>query len=148
MSLQTIMTDGGISLLALLTIIQLAPIKVNPWSAIAKTIGRAVNADVLQELAEMKKTQKETREKLEGHIKMDDERMADTYRTKILRFNNELLREIDHTREEFIEVLSDIDEYERYCKEHPDYKNNRAVHAVANIKRVYDERLEKRDFLQ
>ena len=148
MNLQEIITGGGISLFVLLTIIQIAPVKINPWGAIAKAFGRAINAEVLKELAEMKATQKETREKLEAHIDMDDERMADVHRTRILHFNNELLREIDHTKEEFIEALTDIDEYEQYCKDHPNYKNNRAVHAVANIKRVYDDRLEKHDFLQ
>lgn len=148
MNLQEIITGGGISLFVLLTIIQIAPVKINPWGAIAKAFGRAINAEVLKELAEMKATQKETREKLEAHIDMDDERMADVHRTRILHFNNELLREIDHTKEEFIETLADIDEYEQYCKDHPNYKNNRAVHAVANIKRVYDDRLEKHDFLQ
>ncbi len=148
MSIQEIIARGGISFFALLTIIQIVPVKVNPWSAIAKAFGRAINAEVLKELAEMKKTQKETREKLEAHVEMDDERMADVHRTRILHFNNELLRDIEHTKEEFIEALADIDEYEQYCKDHPRYKNNRAVHATANIKRVYDERLEKRDFLQ
>ena len=148
MNLQEIITGGGISLFVLLTIIQIAPVKINPWGAIAKAFGRAINAEVLKELAEMKATQKETREKLEAHIDMDDERMADVHRTRILHFNNELLREIDHTKEEFIEALADIDEYEQDCKDHPNYKNNRAVHAVANIKRVYDDRLEKHDFLQ
>lgn len=148
MNLQEIITGGGISLFVLLTIIQIAPVKINPWGAIAKAFGRAINAEVLKELAEMKAAQKETREKLEAHIDMDDERMADVHRTRILHFNNELLREIDHTKEEFIEALADIDEYEQYCKDHPNYKNNRAVHAVANIKRVYDDRLEKHDFLQ
>ncbi|MBD5504584.1 MAG: hypothetical protein HDR09_12880 [Lachnospiraceae bacterium] len=148
MSIQEFITGGSISLFALLTVIQIVPVKVNPWSAIAKAFGRAINAEVLNELAEMKETQKETREKLEAHIEMDDERMADVHRTRILHFNNELLRDIEHTKEEFIEALADIDEYEQYCKDHPKYKNNRAVHAIANIKRVYDERLEKRDFLQ
>ena len=37
--------------------------------------------------------------------------------------------------------------YERYCREHPDYQNGRAVHAIANIGRVYDDRLKKHDFL-
>lgn len=148
MSLQEILTGGGISLFVLATIIQIAPVRINPWSAIAKALGRTINADVMVELAEMKKVQKQTQEKLEAHIIMDDVRMADTYRTKILRFNNELLRDIDHTKEEFIEALSDIDEYENYCKEHQNYKNNRAVHAIRNIQRVYDERLEKHDFLQ
>lgn len=35
---------------------------------------------------------------------------------------------------------------ERYCKEHPEYENNRAVLAIQNIERVYSERLEKHDF--
>lgn len=148
MGLQEILACGGISVFALTTLIQICPIKVNPWSALAKALGRAINADVMAELSEMKKVQKQTREKLEEHIDLDDERMADTHRTKILRFNNELLRDIDHTKEEFIEALADIDEYESYCNGHPAYKNNRAVHAIGNIKRVYDERLEKHDFLQ
>ena len=40
-----------------------------------------------------------------------------------------------------------IDSYEDYCKNHPDYKNSRCVHAVANIERVYDQLLVTGDFL-
>ena len=145
---------GGSGLLIALTMIELAPIKVNPWSAIRKALkktaaafGRAINADVMNELAEVKTVQKETRERLDKHIKIDDERNADEHRRKILHFNNELLRDIPHSEEDFIEALSEIDFYEDYCREHPDYKNNRAVHAIANIERCYDERLVKKDFL-
>lgn len=125
---------------ALATVIEISPLKINPWTAIAKAIGRAINADVLTEL-------KQTREKLDEHIRVDDERNADLRRTHILHFNNELIREIPHTKEDFIEILSDIDVYEAYCREHPDYKNNRAIHAIANIGRVYDDRLQKHDFI-
>ena len=55
--------------------------------------------------------------------------------------------DIPHTQEDFIEILHEIDLYEKYCDTHPEYENNRATHAVANIKRVYDERLVKHDFL-
>ena len=146
MSLKEIMAIGGGSFLGLLTLIQISPIKVNPWTWIARCIGRAFNADVLKELDELKKEQEGTRSKLEDHIKTDGENRADERRANILRFNNELVREIPHTREEFLEILADIDVYERYCKDNPDYKNNRAVHAIANIGRVYDERLKKHDF--
>lgn len=131
---------GGGLLAVLLTLVQIAPIKVNPWSAIAKAIGRAVNADVLRELDTVT-------QKLDTHIRVDDERNADSYRTRILQFNNELLREILHTREDFIEILAVIDDYESYCRDHEDYKNNRATCAIENIKRVYMERLQKHDFL-
>ena len=131
---------GGGLLCALLTLVQIAPVKINPWSAIAKAIGKAINADVLRELDTVT-------QKLDTHIRVDDERNADSYRTRILQFNNELLREIQHTREDFIEILAVIDDYESYCRDHEDYKNNRATCAIENIKRVYMERLQKHDFL-
>ena len=131
---------GGGLLAVLLTLVQIMPRKINQWSAIAKAVGRAVDADVLRELDTVTR-------KLDTHIRVDDERNADSYRTRILQFNNELLREIMHTREDFIEILAVIDDYERYCREHKEYKNNRAVCAIENIKRVYMERLQKHDFL-
>ena len=146
MPLKEYLTIGGGGLVVLLTLIQISPIKINPWSWIARCIGRAFNADVLKQLDELKKEQEGTRSKLEDHIKTDEEDRADERRANILRFNNELVREIPHTREEFLEILTDIDVYERFCRDHPDYKNNRAVHAIANIGRVYDERLKKHDF--
>lgn len=130
----------------LLTLVQISPIKIDPWSWIAKCIGRSFNADVLKKLNELQAEQEGTRSKLEAHIKADDENRADERRTNILRFNNELIRGLPHTKEEFVEILADIDVYERYCKNHPEYENNRAVHAIANIGRVYDERLKKHDF--
>lgn len=146
MSIKDILLNGGGVLLLLLTIIQIAPIKINPWSALAKAIGRAVNADVLKELEEVKEAQKATDNKLTAHVKKDDERDADRHRKNILDFNNELVRDIPHDQEQFIDIMGEIDLYERYCSEHPEYQNNRAVHAVANINRVYDIRLRKQDF--
>ena len=131
---------GGGLLAVLLTLVQIAPVKINPWSAIAKAIGNAINADVLRELDTVT-------QKLDTHIRVDDERNADSYRTRILQFNNELLREIQHTREDFIEILAVIDDHESYCRDHKEYKNNRAVCAIENIKRVYMDRLQKHDFL-
>lgn len=134
MTLQEILVDGSGLLLVLMTLVQIAPVKINPWSALAKAIGKAINADVIA--------------KLDAHITMDDRRTADGHRARILHFNNELLRDIDHTKEEFIEALAEIDAYEKYCREHPDYPNNRAILAIENIREIYKERLKKRDFLQ
>ena len=147
MSINEILLGGGGVLVVLLSIVEIAPVKINPWSRLAKWLGRAVNSDVIKELEAVKATQAETRERLESHIKTDEKRGADNCRARILRFNNELIREIPHTKEEFIDVLKDIDDYERYCREHKDYANGRAVHAIANIGRAYDERLAKHDFL-
>ena len=45
------------------------------------------------------------------------------------------------------EALASIDRYHKYCDAHPEYPNERAVHAIHNIGRVYDERQRKNDFL-
>ena len=86
---------------------------------------------------------KSLREQLNTHIIDADKREADGWRASILHFNVELIQHAPHTREDFIEILTDIDAYETYCETHPDYENNRAVLAVSNIKRVYAERLQK-----
>ncbi len=140
MSAKDLFLSGGGILLVLLTLVQLTPLKLNPWSAIAKLIGRAINGEVLGKLDVLEK-------RLDSHITTDDRRTADGNRTHILHFNNELLRSIEHTKEEFVEVLADIDAYESYCKSHPEYPNNRAVLAIENIRENYRERLKKHDFL-
>lgn len=140
MSIQEILACGGGSIIILMTLIQIAPVKINPWSALARAVGRAINSEVLKELNAVK-------DKLDGHIIMDDQRVADGHRTRILHFNNELLRDIKHTKEEYIEVLAEIDAYERYCADNPEYPNNRAVLAIENIRDNYKNRLQKHDFL-
>lgn len=129
-----------------MTLVQITPIKINPWTWLARMIGRAINGDVLKEMEDLKAGQKETQRKLDSHIALDDERNADDHRTLILQFNRELLRNVPHTYEDFIEILTTIDKYNTYCRAHEDYPNGRAIHAIANIERVYDERLRKHDF--
>ena len=108
---------------------------------------RSLNSDVLDKLSALEEGQKNTQSQLEKHIAMDDEREADKVRASILHFNNELLREIPHTKEEFVEILAKIDWYNDFCDTHKGYRNSRSGHAIANIERVYDERLQKHDFL-
>ena len=157
MSIQEILTVLGVQgtvtlgvgvLVILSMLVEVSKIKINPWTKLAKWIGEKVNAEVLEELSSVKKELGDTKETLEGHITMDDERNADMHRAYILRFNTELLRNMRHTEEDFNEVLYNIDCYEQYCEEHPKYENNRAVMAIENIREVYKERMKKRDFLQ
>ena len=86
--LDEILLGGGLGAVALLTLIQIAPVKVDPWSAIAKALGRAINGEVLKEVTD-------TKSQLEKHILTDS-------RSKILGFNRELLQHQKHTREDFI----------------------------------------------
>lgn len=147
MTLDDLFVGGGVGVVAALSLLEIAPIKINPWSAIARGLGRAFNAEVLADLKAVQKAQQDTRSALDKHQAADDEYKAECHRAALLAFNTSLLRGELHTQEDFFDAFRHIDQYEDYCRNHPGYKNNRASHAIANIGRVYDERLKARDFL-
>lgn len=146
MTLRDILLSGGGGLVVLLTLIQISPIKFDPWTTIASAIGRALNKDVLDQLKTLEDEQKKIKAEVSSQKDLSDKREADGWRADILRFNMELVKHTKHTREDYIEILDIIDKYEKYCDAHKDYENNRAVHAVANIERCYDDRLKNDDF--
>lgn len=126
MNLNDIITSGGGTVLILLTIIQFAPIKFDPWSHIARTIGRAMNVEIMEKLNESEATDA---------------------RYRILRFDDEIRHHVKHTEEHFNQILGDIDEYERYCHTHPNYKNSKAILAIQNTRRVYEKCRREKSFL-
>ena len=146
MTLRDILLGGGGGLVVLLTLIQISPIKFDPWTAIASAIGRALNKDVLDQLKTLEDEQKKIKAEVSSQKALSDKREADGWRADILRFNMELVKHTKHTREDYIEILDIIDNYEKYCDAHKEYENNRAVHAVTNIERCYDDRLKNDDF--
>lgn len=147
MNLKELFWSGGGMVLVLLSLIEVSPIKINPWSRLAKIIGHALNADVMARLDTMQQSQTETRERLDEHIAKDDAQTASLWRTQILRFNDELLHDRRHTKEHFDEMLDTVHDYETYCQTHKNFPNGKCVHAIDNINRVYDELLESHDFL-
>ena len=86
-------------------------------------------------------------EKVDALDQKGDERNAINMRVRILRFRDEMLAGQGHTHDSFQQVLGDIDEYEKYCEKHPDFRNNQTTSTIEHIKRNYAERLERHDFL-
>ena len=74
-----------------------------------------------------------------------DKNQAETYRTRILRFNGEIKRGVHHDEEEFNDAIEAINGYEDFCKRNPNYPNNKAVLAIKNIKHVYEKAYENND---
>ena len=73
---------------------------------------------------------------------------ATNARTRILRFDDELINGVHHSKEYFQQILEEIDTYETYCGKHPDYKNSACTLAIEHIRHIYTKLLEERGFVQ
>ena len=103
MSLKALMDlselEGTVSLLflgilALLTLVQVAPIKINPWDSFFRWVGERVNGNLQKEFRAF---------------------WVDFHRQAILQFCRECRRDTEHTREEWHYILDAIAKYEKYC---------------------------------
>lgn len=119
---------GGFALIFLCVFVEITPIKINPIQWIGNRMFKSTNDSI---------------SKIEKKL---DEHIAQSYRNKILSFQNECLRSVKHTQEQFDEVIEAIDEYETYCKKNS-IKNGKTTEAIKFIKRVYQKALQDHDFV-
>lgn len=137
---KTFLLSGSGFVLLLMTVIQISPIQINPWTWIANSIGRAINKEMSEKIDAID-------EKVNNLEKKTDRREANNKRSMILRFGDEVRHGIPHSKEHYDNVLTIIHEYETYCEENPEYRNNVAVATIKNIEKIYQKHLEQDDFL-
>lgn len=106
---------GNLSILLflVLSLVEVSPIKINPWSALCKWLQRQLSLDEIK----------------------DD--LMDSRRTRIIRFDDELIEKRPHRKDMFDAILVDCDKYEKYCKSHHGYVNSVANDSIQHIKEVY-----------
>ena len=131
---------GGGGILILMTLIQISPIKINPWTWIGRCVGRFINGEVIEKVDKLSKDVKKNKDD-------DDEQWASLSRSHILRFGDELLHGVSHSKEHFDQILLDISKYEHYCSSHPEYLNNIANATIKQIKKTYQKCLDENKFL-
>lgn len=131
---------GGGWLFVAMTLVQITPVKLNPWTWLGRIIGRAINGEVLEKVDTLTNDVNALREE-------DAEQWASLSRSHILRFGDEILHGVQHSKEHFDQILLDITKYEDYCEEHPNYKNNVANATIKQIKNTYQKCLEENRFL-
>lgn len=141
-SLTVMELAGRIALVisAISIVVQITPIKVNPWTWLARKIGKAINGDMMDEFKAM-------REDLDAMKAEMEETNAKNLRTKIIRFASEIRVHQLHTKDYFDEVMDDITAYERYCDTHKNFKNNITVMSSELITETYKKCLEENSFL-
>lgn len=98
-------------LAAFLSLVQIAPIKINPWDTILGWLGSKINAGLKKQLDDV--TQQSSIQKEEFR-----EFWIDYQREAILRFSRECSQEMPHSREEWNHILDIIKRYETFCSKH------------------------------
>lgn len=114
-----------------LSVVEICPIKINPWSWIGELIGKFLGI-------------KKVSDKVDALEEKVDENQATTIRVRILRFEDEVQNEITHSKDSWDQVMDDIRRYELYTEKHPDFKNNITVASVKHLTKKYSQLLEKR----
>lgn len=120
------------SLIAFTGLIQIVPIKINPWSALFQWIGKLITGNACS--------------KIDDLIKQVDENEKDRIRWEILNFANSCRNGIKHTRDEFQHIVTLRDKYQQLLEKTNDVNGVFDVE-YKYILDLYAERLEKNDFL-
>ena len=111
-------------LILFFSLIQVSPLKLNPWDRILGWFGKKINGDMREQLKELKKQVSDL--------------WINSHRQSILTFARECRAGIDHDAEEWNHILSVADEYELYCKKN--IVSNGVVKADTNyIRDLYQE---------
>lgn len=111
-------------LILLLSLIQIAPVKLNPWDNILGWFGRKING--------------ETDKRLKTVEKQIRDMWINNHRQCILTFARECRAEIEHSSDEWTNVLNVAEEYEKYVTENK-VTNGIITQDTEYIRKLYQE---------
>lgn len=139
--------SGGGIIFLLMTAVQISKIQINPWSWLARHVGRAINGEVIEQVEKINAKVSRLEDDIGAARLADEQRDIEQRRVRILRFGEEILRDIKHTKEHFDQILIDATNYENYCRDHPDFQNDVTAETIQHIKSVYKKCWEEHSFL-
>ena len=117
-------TASGLGLVALMSLIQISPIKLNPWDGIFSWLGHKLNRETDEQL-----------KKLQEQIQT---MWISSHRRAILRFARECRAGIEHSSDEWTNVLNTAEEYEAFVKSH-DITNGVITQDTVYLRNLYQE---------
>lgn len=138
---------GSLVLIIFLTIIQISPIKWNPWDSILFWVGSKLNSPLKKEVDELKEQLKAVDKKLDGHISESKIKDLKDTRRDVLDFCSSCMNGQRHTQEQYRFVIKKCDEYELYIETNK-VKNGEITSAIKEIRRRYDKHIQMNDFLK
>lgn len=132
-------SDQGFWLVVALTLVQISPIKINPWSYIVEWIAKTLNGELYKKFDTLQIEIKNVKREFEM-------KNANDMRWDILDFANSCRNGRKHGKEEWEHVIDQLKRYESYVQEHG-IDNGVIEEDTKYLRAVYQRRCEKNDFL-
>lgn len=104
--------------------------------------------DIQKDIATLQANQVSMQKSLTNMSASAEEDRAITARVRILSFADDMMSNRQHSKDAFDQVLCDIDNYDRYCASHPEFKNNQTAMSREMILDQYKECEREGTFLQ
>lgn len=137
-------TLGVVAFVAVTGLIEISPLEINPWSM----LGRLLNADIIKKVEAVKEKVDDVQKEIETVKAKTEESEAKAARVRILRFADELYQGKLHSQEHFDTILLDITAYDKYCDQHPGFKNEKTRMAEMQVRETYETCFRDRTFLR
>ncbi len=115
---------GAAAVVAALSVIQLSPLKINPWDSLFSWLGEKLN--------------NETEKKLDKLQKQVNSMWVNSHRNTILRFARESRANVEHSLDEWKNLLNVAEEYEKYIRE-TNTTNGVITQDTAYLRSLYQE---------
>lgn len=131
--------NPGFVLISSITLIQISPIKINPWSALLNLIRTFLIGDLSDNLNDVRDDVVDLKKDFE------DEKIS-SKRWSILNYANSCRHGVRHTRDEWYHAIDQLREYEKYVEEH-NIENGVIEEEAKYLRKLYAERCENNDFL-
>lgn len=127
-------------------VVQISPIKCNPWTALLSWIGRVITRDVMREVEGIKADLADVRRQQKQQQLEQDENEMDRIRSEVLDFANSCRNKRRHTKEEFDHIFDLNDKYKALLEKNGQ-QNGRFEEAFAYICTLYRKCMDENDFL-
>jgi len=122
-----------------ITLIQIAPINIDPWTVILRWLGKGLNGNLQHQLDNLSSDVVEMKKDF-------DSKIIDDMRWHILEFSNNCKNGGRHTKEQWYHAISQLAEYESYARK-AGLINGVMIEESKYLKELYSEICQKNDFL-
>lgn len=128
--------DIGIILVIVCSVVQVAPIEINPWSWMLRNIGNLLMGDIKEELKELTIKVDSINFKVQQNEKEGDMRRIRDLRRDILNFAHTLKNDVEYGENSFEHVYEEHKEYIELLKKY-DMSNGQTSSAMEIIDEHY-----------